>query len=336
MARSSLVDMALGYMPAQVLYAAAELRLADLLAGGARTSQDLAGETGTHPLSLQRLLRALVALGLLAQTEADRYELTELGAQLRSDTPDSVRSFVTMVCEPETWRSWGELLSSLRTGDTAFDRLFGMGFFEYLGHHPHKAATFNAAMSDITRQMAPGILEAFDLSRYRTVVDVGGGDGTLLARILQAQPSLHGVLYDLPSGARSAHAVLEAAGVADRCRVVPGDFFDAVPEGGDAYLLKAILHDWNDERALTILRNCRKAMTAQGRLLIIERVISEPVPPEEVDLVMVDLYMLVVAGGRERSEAEYRELLASADFTLSSVTPPLPPIGVRILEGTPV
>lgn len=336
MAQSPLVNIALRYMQAQVLYVAAELKVADLLADGPRSSEELALDTGTHAESLLRLLRALVVLGVLAQTEPDRFELTDLGGQLRSDTPDSVRSFVTMVCEPESWQSWGDLLSCLRTGDTAFDRIFGMPFFEYLGHHPEKSATFNAAMSDITRGMAPEIIAGYDFSRFRTAVDVGGGDGTLLAQILRSEPELQGVLFDLPNGLESAAPVLEAAGVADRCQVVPGDFFVSVPDGADAYLVKAVLHDWDDERAVAILRNCRKAMATDGRVLIVERVIPEWITPEASEVVMVDLYMLVFPGGRERTEPEYRDLLAAAGFTLSAITDPLPPISARIIEGTPM
>lgn len=336
MAQSPLVRIALGYMPAQVLYAAAELRVADLLTEGPRSSDELAQETGMHAGSLLRLLRALVVLGVVAQTEPDRFELTELGGQLRSDTPDSVRSFVTMVCEPESWRSWGDLLSCLRTGDTAFDRIYGMPFFEYLGNHPDKATTFNAAMSDITRGMAPGIITGYDFSRFGTIVDVGGGEGTLISQILRAEPSLEGILFDLQSGLESATAILDATGVTDRCQIVPGDFFDSVPEGGDAYLVKAVLHDWDDEKAVAILRNCRNAMANDGRVLIIERVVPEWVTPAASEVVMVDLYMLVSPGGRERTEAEYRRLLAEAGFTLSAMTDPLPPIDACVIEGTPV
>lgn len=335
MTRSPLVDIALAYMPAQVVYTAAELGVADQLAEGPRTSVELADELGTDPQSLLRLLRALTALGVLAQTEPDRFQLTELGGHLRSDTPDSVRNFVRMLCERESWHSWGDLVSSVRTGEPAFDRVVGMPLFEFLGRNPDKAATFGAAMSRNTRDVAPGVIAGFDFSRFGTIVDIGGGDGTLLAQILRAEPDVQGVLLDLPSGVEHAPAVLQAEGVADRCKVVPGDFFVSVPEGADAYLMKSTIHDWDDERAVTILRNCREAMAADGRVLILEPVIPELVTPEVTESLMIDLYMLVSPGGRERTEAEYRDLLAAAGFTLAAVTGPIPPFGYHVVEGAP-
>lgn len=335
MPRSPLVDIALGYMPAQVVYAAAELGLADLLSDGPRSCGELAADTQTHQPSLRRLLRALAALGIVVHLESDRFELTELGGPLRSDAADSVRSFVTMLCERESWQPWGELVSSVRSGEPAFDQVMGVSLFEYLGSHPVKAATFAAAMSQNTREVAPGVIAGYDFARFGTILDVGGGDGTLLAEILRSQPEVQGVLFDLPTGLGSAETVLGAAGVADRCRVVPGDFFVSVPDGADAYLMKSVLHDWDDDRAVAILHNCRQAMIPEARVLIVERVLPELATPDVAEVLMIDLYMLIAPGGRERTEVEYRDLLTQAGFAVAAISDPLTPFADRVIEAAP-
>jgi orsellinic acid C2-O-methyltransferase len=335
-ARSSLVELVFGFVPARVVSAAAELGLADLLADGPRTSEELAAEAGLHAPSVRRLLRLLAVLGVVAQTEADRFELTELGSTLRSDVPESVRSFLTMLCDDWSWQSWGDLVESLRTGEIAVDRVMGMPLFDYLGQHPEKGALFNKAMSDMTRTVAPGVVAGYDFSPFETVVDVGGGNGTLLARILEAAPATRGVLFDLPKVLDDAAPVLEAAGVADRCELVGGDFFESVPEGGDAYLMKMVLHDWDDEKAVTILRNCRKAVVPDGKVLVVERIVPEIVTPASIETLILDVFMLVALGGRERTAAEYGELLAQADLELTRVTEPLTPVGDCLIEAVPV
>jgi orsellinic acid C2-O-methyltransferase len=334
MVQSPLLDMVFGYMPAQVLFAAAELRVADHLAGGQRTSEELAEQTQAHAPSLRRLLRALAGLGVVTQTGPDAFQLTELGAQLRADAPDSVRGLVLLLCGPEIWRSWAELASSVRTGETGWDRAHGTPVFEFFEQHPEQSATFNLAMAQHTRDAAPGIIAAYDFSRFAAVMDVGGGDGTLLAEILRTQPHLKGMLFDLPSGLAGAATTLAVAGVADRCRVVPGDFFVSVPEGADAYVMKFILHDWDDDRAVAILRNCRRAMAPGGRLLILERVLPEVVTTEVAETLLVDLTMLITNGGTERTEEQFRGLLTAAGFTLTAITDPLP-LDYRVIEAAP-
>jgi SAM-dependent methyltransferase len=330
---SPLVDIALGYMPAQALGAAARLGLADLLGSGPRSSGELAAETATHGPSLLRLLRVLVALGVVAQTEPDRFALTDVGTDLRSDVPGSVRSFVVMVCEPESWLPWGELGTSLRTGEPVLGDILGVPLFEHLARHPEKAALFNEAMSQITRRVAPGVVAGYDFGRFGTLVDVGGGDGTLLAQVLRSAPGLRGVLFDLPAGVAAAPPVLEAAGVGDRCRTVGGDFFASVPGGADAYLVKSVLHDWPDDRAVAILRNCREAMAPGGRVLVVDRMVPELVGPEDLEALVVDLYMLVSPGGRERTEQEYRVLCAAAGLEVTGIVGPLPPYRDHIVEA---
>jgi orsellinic acid C2-O-methyltransferase len=332
---SPLLEATFGAMAAKTVYAAAELRLADLLARGLHSSQELAERTSTHAPSLRRLLRALAGLGIVAQTGPDRFELAELGERLRADAADSVCALVLMRAGPEFWRSWDELVASVRTGEPGWDRANGLPLYEFLARHPQQAATFNLAMAQHSRSVAPAVMAACDFARFTTVVDVGGGDGTLLAELLRAQPGLKGVLFDLPAGLAGAPDTLAAAGVADRCRVVPGDFFVAVPEGADAYVLKQVLHNWDDERAVAIMRNCRTAMAPDARLVILERVLPELASAGSPQSLLLDLQMLVVTEGRERTEWEFRDLLAAAGFTQTARSGPLQPHDLRVIEATP-
>ncbi|MFI0356826.1 methyltransferase [Actinomadura sp. 9N407] len=335
MARSPLLDMAFGYMPAQIVYTAAELRLADAMAAGPRTSTELAKETGTHAPSLRRLLRALASMGVVEQRGPDLFELTPVGAGLKSDDPASVRGLLRLFCGPEVWRSWGDLAETVRSGEPAWDRLLGMSSFEFMAENEELSATFNAAMAEHTRQVAPEIIAGYDFGRFGTIADLGGGDGTLLAAVLRAAPRARGILYDLPAGLKDAERVLSEAGVADRCEVVSGDFFEAVPEGADAYLLKSVIHDWNDERATAILSSCRKAMRPDARVLLVDFVMPPMVTPENAGNIMSDINMLVVLKGRERTEEEFRDLLAAAGLRLASMTPALPGSGYRVIEAVP-
>ena len=320
--RTPLDEVALAPITAQVVFAAAELRIADLLADGPRTSAELAAAAGAHEPSLRRLLMALAGLGLVAH--GDRFELTDAGRPLLSGAVDSKRELIRMLCGPEMLQAWGALVASVRSGRCAWDLAHGMPVFDYYASHPDSAAVFNAAMAEHTRDAAPGIVAALDLSEVRTVVDVGGGDGTLLAEILRADRRLEGVLFDLPD------ALGEPA---DRLRPVAGDFFSTVPEGADAYVLKQILHDWEDEPATRILRSCRTAMKPGARLLILERMLPERATEDDLQPLMVDLLMLVATGGRERTEREFRDLLAAADLRLHDVSAPLPPFDYRIIEA---
>jgi len=326
--------MVFGFMAAKLVYAAAELRIADLLAEGPRTTAELAEPTAAGAASLRRLMRGLAGLGVVAETDPDRFELTELGTPLRDSAPDSARSLVTMLCGPENWRSWGELVPSLRNGESGWERAHGMTWVEYYERNPEQSATFNKAMSEHTRGAAPGILAAAGLSRFRTVVDVGGGDGTLLAEALRAEQGLQGVLFDLASGLESAAETLAAAGVAERCRAVPGDFFASVPKGADAYLLKQVIHDWDDDEAIAILRNVREAMVPGARVLIAERMLPELAGPADAQSLLVDVLMLVVTGGRERTEREFHALLEAAGLELSRLSEPLAPFDYRVIEAT--
>jgi hypothetical protein len=312
------------------LHLAAKLGLADLLAGGPRPADDLARATQTHAPSLYRLLRALASVGVFAEDEQGRFALTPLAELLRSDVPDSKRALAIMQ-GGEMSRCWVELEYSIRTGKTAFDHLFGMGIFDYLGEHPEQARIFDLAMVGVHGLESAAMCDAYDFSAFATLVDVGGGNGSTLGVVLQRTPKLTGVLFDLPHVVERARANLESAGVAGRCRTVGGSFFDSIP-GGDAYLLRHIIHDWDEEKCLTILGNVRKVVPATGKLLVVEGVIPPGNEPSFTK--MLDLNMLLVPGGQERTEEEYRTLYQRAGFRLTRVVPTR--AEVSVIEGVPV
>lgn len=320
-----------GFAKTQMVYVAARLGVPDLLADGARTSAELADAIGAHPPSLHRLLRALASHGIVSETAPGRFELTLGGQVLRSDVDGSLRPLVLLFGAEETWRAWGELEYSVRTGKPSFEKIAGTSAFAYFAEHPEQAETFHQAMSRHTGDVAPDIVAGYDFGQLGTLVDVGGGDGTLLAAILTAVPTLNGVLYDLPAGVAAAPATLRAAGVADRCEVIAGDFFATVPEGGDGYLLKSVIHDWDDEHAVRILGNCRRA---GGRVLVVEPVMpSGPADSDQAFLTISDLNMLVNTGGRERTAEEFRALFTAADLDLVAIHETAASYGV--IEGTP-
>jgi hypothetical protein len=241
-----------------------------------------------------------------------------LGAYLRSDVPGSLQSFARFAGHEVTWRSWGHLAYSVRTGRAAVDHIFGMGIFDYLAEHAEVAAVVNDAMTAVTTTESTAVVEAYDFSGIGTLVDVGGGYGLLLASILKANPAMHGLLFELPHAVEGATRLLRREGLTARCTVIGGDFFDTVPEGGDAYLLKKVVHDWDDDRAHRILRHCHRVMRPRTKLLVVERVI---VPGDEADGdKWSDLEMLVLSGGgRERTELEFKALYEQAGFDLTRI-----------------
>ena len=335
--RTTLLSLIYGFMPARIVHIAAELGLADWLADGAKTAAALAEATQTDAGSLHRLLRALASLGLVDEVAPGRFALTALGAQLCSGAPGSLRHLAMMFGGERAWQCWGDLPHCVRTGQSGMQHLFGVGSFEYLAAHPQEAVTFNKAMADITRQTSRAVVAAYDFSRFRTIVDVGGGNGTLVAAILAGTPTLRGVVFDLPSGNAEAPRQLAAAGVAERCRVIAGDFFHSVPSGADAYILKSVIHDWDDERSVTILRNCRTAIAPGGKLLLVERVMPERMAasPSHLRAAMLDLNMLVMPGGRERTAAEYAALFAAAGLELARIVPLPEAVGISLIEASP-
>jgi SAM-dependent methyltransferase len=281
--------------------------------------------------SLYRVLRALASVGVFEEMADREFGLTPMAECLRSDVPGSLRAMAILSGEDLFWRCWGDIFRCVKTGDPAVGRLHEMSLFDYLATDPGLASVFDDAMSGWSAQTAPAVLEAFDFSAIGTLVEIGGGHGRLLTSILAAHPAMRGIVFDGPEVVADALEGIEAARFQDRCEVVGGDLFDAVPEGGDAYILRHVIHDWDEPRATTILRNCRRAMRSGGRLLLVEIVI----PPGNGRSLgkLLDLEMLVLAGGRERTEAEYRALLAAAGFRLERIFPTASPVSV--LEGVP-
>lgn len=325
-----LRGMISGYMISQVISATAALDLADLFAEPGMSAGALAKATATHPDALTRLLQALCALGLVEQSEGGMFTLTALGALLRSDADGSLRPLALMHGGEGTWRAWGELLHTLRTGETAFNHVFGVGAFQYSNHHPERAVLFDAYMAVLTQQWVSAILAAHDFSRARRIVDVGGGNGILLCAVLAAFPHAEGVVFDSPAGISGAARRLKEARVSQKCRIVAGDFFDAVPKAADTYILKSVLHDWSDEQAVAILENCRRALRPDSTLLVIERALPERVLPQDThrEIVMMDVHMLVATGGRERTVSQYNALFAAAGLTAIAARPTASPFTI--------
>jgi O-methyltransferase domain/Dimerisation domain len=314
---AALVDLINSYRISQIIHVAAKLGLADLLAEGPQSSDDLAERTRVNPSALYRLLRALSSLGLFREEAPGRFALTPAGAPLRTGVPDSVRDLAIFSATSELWHTWGELTYSVSTGEPAFQRIFGTDSWSYRQSHAEANALFNAAMTSNSRRDIAGVVAAYDFSGLTTLVDVGGGQGALLAGILLAYPALRGILFDQAHVVDLALPVLSAAGVAERCAVVAGDFFQEVPRGGDGYVLRRIIHDWDDAPSIAILRRCRDAMPDDGRLLLVEQVIQPANRPDSTKL--ADIHMLVLLGGRERTEQEFGALLAGAGLELTKV-----------------
>ncbi len=327
-----LLDLVNGFKVSQALHVAATLGIADLLKNGPRRSDDLAAVTGTHPPSLYRVLRALASIDVFREDADQGFALTPLGDCLRSEAPEPVGPWAVYIGQPEYWQAWGHLLGSVRTGEHAFRQAHGMNTWEYYVRNQDAGAAFDCAMTSRSRRQANAVLKACDFERFACVVDVGGGRGALLAAILAKHPSTRGVLFDQPHVVAGTEQALRDYGVADRCRIVGGDFFEAVPSGGDAYLLKFILHDWEDEQATAILRSCRRAMAPKSKLLVIESEISPP--NEGATDKFLDLTMLVHTGGRERTREEWMALFAAGGFRLVGAT--RTEAQVSIIEGVPV
>jgi O-methyltransferase/methyltransferase family protein len=327
-----LMQMAQGFMVAKALQAAAVLGIADLLVGGPRSVADLAAATSTDEPSLGRLLRALASRDVFCSDETGKYRNTPLSEALRGDVSASVRDYVIYAPHNGNVLAWTELDQVLQTGEPSFARVNGVGFWEYLADHPDIEVAFNRAMTAMSAETNRLIVENCDFSRVDSIIDLGGGEGRLLAAILTANPSATGTLLDLPAATEAAKRYLQSEGLADRTNVVIGDLFGSVPSGHDAYLLKYILHDWPDEKSLEILRVCRRAMGPQSRLIIIDAVIepgNEPHPAK-----WLDLHMMVALGGRERTAQEFRALLSASGFALRSAIPL--PASTGIVEAEPI
>jgi hypothetical protein len=316
---AQLIQMGAASWISAVVYAAAKLGIADHLAAGPRSAVELADTTRTHAPSLHRLMRTLAGVGILTERDAQRFALTRMGEALKSDAPGSARATLIAFCGPAFWHSWEEILYSLETGKTGFEKAYGMPLFEYLSQHPEEASYFSEAMVGFHGAEPPAVVRAYDFSGFKTIVDVGGATGNMLAAILSHHAAPRGVLFDRPHVVCDASALLKARGVDERVTIEPGDFFERVPAGGDAYLLSHIIHDWNEEQCLAILGHCRNVIQPDGRLLIIEAVLPTGDTPHQGKV--QDMVMLVVPGGQERTEAEYASLLSKAGFRLARVVP---------------
>jgi hypothetical protein len=307
-----------GFRVTQLLALAANLGIADLLADGPQTAEELARATATQPDALYRALRTLAGLGVFAELDGQRFTLTPLAELLQTTRPDSLRAQVIFFSE-EQYRVWADLRYSVTTGAPAFDHVYGAPNFDYLNTHPASSELFNQAMGVISRQVAAAVVEAYDFTQADKVVDVGGGHGILLATILRANPALRGALFDLPHVAAGAEPLLRAAGVADRCELVGGDFFTMTPPEGDLITMHHILHDWDDERCVMILRACAQALRPQAKILVIEAVIMPGA--NAMPSLFLDMSMMVMNGGRERTAAEFERLFTAAGLRLTRIIP---------------
>ncbi|MGH2374802.1 MAG: methyltransferase [bacterium] len=324
-----------GFQVSRVLHVAAELGIADLLADGPRSSDELAGSTGTHAPALHRVLRALVSLGVFAEDERGRFTLTPLGATLRTGVPGSVRALALLILGGEHYQAWSDLMYSVRTGGTALDHVLELGIWDYYAKDQDRAKIFNEAMENLKGLFDEAVVASYSFCAFGTVVDVGGGNGSLMAMLLKANPRLKGMVFDLPRVAEVAKRRIAQAGLTERCKVVGGDAFVSVPSGGDAYVLSRVIHDWDDAHSIAILKNCRRAISETGRVLLLERVLPLRIDqsPTTQAAVLGDVNMLAVTGGRERTESEYRTLYDAAGFRLTRVIPT--PSGISVIEGAP-
>ncbi len=326
-----LSRMITGYWVSQSIYVAAKLRIADHLSDGPKTPAELALSTAMHARSLYRLLRALASLGIFIEDGDGRFSQTPLSEGLLSRQSGSQWALAIMMGE-ERYRAWGDLLTSVQTGQSAFERLYGKPLFEYLSEHPEQSETFDAAMTGVHGRETQAVQDAFDFSGIRVLADIGGGNGTTLIGLLGQNPHLRGMLFDLPDVVERARTTIESAGLTDRCDVAGGSFFDTVPSGADAYLLRHIIHDWDDEKAIAILRNVRAAMDERAKLLLVESVIAPG--NDRAFAKLLDLLMLVVQDGAERTSQEYQRLYKAAGFRLTRIVPTA--TEVCVIEGQPV
>jgi hypothetical protein len=326
-----LAELMDGYLTTQLLYVAARLGVADVLVAGPMTAAEVAEAVGADPDALRRVLRGLAVAEVVAEEPGGRFALTPLGATLRDGVPGSLRGAV-LVRGAVYFRAVAELLETVKDGRTGFEHAYGARFFDHLGAHPEQEAAFQASMAGRSQQEAGDVVAAYDFGAFGRLVDVGGGQGVLLAAILRAAPALRAVLLDRPAAAAEASARMAAAGLAERCDCVAGDFFESLPAGADAYLLSRVIHDWDDADAGRILATCRAAMPPGARLLLVEAILPERAR-EQPAAIRMDLHMLLLLGARERTEAEFRRLLAASGFAVTRVVATPSPAGLGVIEA---
>ena len=331
----AMLQMIAGFRASRVIHVAARLRLADALHEGPLDAAALAAATATHGPSLERLLRALATLGVVEEVTGRRYALTRLGATLESRAPGSLRAWAELALGGEHYASWGDLEDSVRHGDVAFDRRFGMTVWEYRRQNASQGRLFDEAMAALTTGFEPELVGNPAFAEVQTLVDVGGGDGSLLITLLERHSTLRGVLFDLPHIIAAASKRIQSAGLASRCDVVAGDVFESVPTGADGYLLSRVLHDWDDPRARAVLETCRRAIAPGGKLMAIERLLPErfDVSPAAQATALGDLAMMVMTGGRERTIEEFDALFRLSGFSLGKHD--RMPSGIALMEASP-
>lgn len=328
---AALFQMCISKWLSTAISVAAKLGIADSLENGPKTTKQMAEELNLHETALYRLLRALASAGIFYEGKDRLFSQTPVSEPLRTHATPSLRSAAMMLIDDWHDRNWAALDWVIETGRPASEKVFGTSLFEYLSQHPDRAVNFNGAMTNLSQGDAPAVVASYDFSRFESIVDVGGEVGALLAAILASAPKLRGALMDMPYVIEQARSGPLLASFAGRCEFVPGSFFDAVPEGADAYVMKHIIHDWDDDRAAKILFNCRQAMRPGGKVLVIDRVVG---PPNQPDLAkFLDLEMMVNPGGLERSEPEWHRLFAISGLHLKRIIPT--PAAQSILEATP-
>jgi len=321
-AGAAIRTMIEGLRVAQILYVAARLGLADCLKDGPKECDDLAHATDSHGPTLRRVMRALASVGILAQDDQQRFALTPLGELLRSDTADSLRDLVLNALAEERYRAWGGVMHTVKTGETAFDHVFGVGVWQYRAEHAEFGALFDKSIVTFTAH-SQAALAAYPFGSFNTIVDVGGGSGSLMTAILQTHPSVRGVIVDLPRVAEQTRRRIAEAGLSERCDVIGSDAFAELPAGADGYVLSTVIHDWDDKHSIELLLSCRRTMTPGSRLVLIERVLPEHLDssPASRPVVMSDLNMMIMTGGHERTVTEFYALFQAAGFALTQVTP---------------
>jgi len=327
---TELMRMVNGYQVSQALHVAATLGIADQLKEGPKSADVLAQACNAHAPSLYRLLRALAAIGVFHETGGKEFDLTPLGACLTSDAPGSARNYAKWIGTPGQWKSWGNLLHSVKSGNSACRFTHGVDAWTYRENHPEEQAVFDRAMTGNSRFEARAALEAYDFSQFGCVVDVGGGQGHLLNAILLASPSTRGILFDQPQVIASASQIIASAGLTERCQLIAGSFFDSIPEGGDLYIMKAVLHDWDDRASIEILRSCRRAMSHTATLIVVERVVG---PPNELpEGKFSDINMMIQYGALERTRQEFHDLLNNGGFRMTQVIPTQSPMSIIVAK----
>lgn len=326
-----LVELTYGPWKLQLVYIAAKLGIADVLQGSPKSSEELARLVGANVNVLHRLLRGMVVIGLVNENSNGCFELTSMGEFLLSHHRDSLQR--DFIIAGETFSVWDALFHAVRSGETPFDHAFGMGLYEYCSQNPKFAQNFNHTIDSATKRSVSLVLNTYNFSGFQCIVDVGGGGGKLLAKILLENPTVKGILFDLPQVIENASQLITESGLENRCTLISGSFFDSVPVGGDAYILQAVIHNWQDEKAIQILKNCRRVMSTKDKLLLIERIIPEDVAQAPA-IIAGDIYMLTISGGKGRTVAEHQDILELGGFELLAIYPTKGEWS--IMEATPI